>query len=111
MLKSMILGMIRKRIAKLQNKDVDSVEFVRFDVDKINEKLSINSNFGGDTKPLSEFSEFAEMLENQFSKRVKIQKLFKYELMINFKLKSVNSEIFYLDEKGNKLNLEIKDVF
>lgn len=107
----MILGMIRKRIAKLQNKDVDSVEFVRFDVDKINEKLSINSNFGGDTKPLSEFSEFAEMLENQFSKRVKIQKLFKYELMINFKLKSVNSEIFYLDEKGNKLNLEIKDVF
>ena len=45
MLKSMILGMIRKRIAKLQNKDVDSVEFVRFDVDKINEKLSINSNF------------------------------------------------------------------
>lgn len=111
MLKSMILGMIRKRIAKLQKKDVDSIEFVRFDVDKINDKLSINSNFGGDTKPLNEFSDFAEMLENQFSKRVKIEKLFKYELIIDFKLKSVNSVIYFQDEKGNKLNLEIKDVF
>lgn len=111
MLKNMILGMIRKKIAKLQNVDVDSVEFVRFHVDKVNEKLSINSNFGGSEKPLSEFTEFSEMLENQFAKRIKIQKLFKYDLQINFKLKSVNSEIYFEDEKENKLNLTINDVF
>ena len=103
--------MIRSKIAKIYKTDSENILFVEFKVDKINSKLSIICNLGGSEKPLDEFSEFAELLEVQFSKRVKIDKLIFYSLNVNFGAKSVNSELFYQDEKGNKLNLSIKDVF
>ena len=110
-MKSIILKMLRNKLANLQKVEPEQINFVDFKVDKVNGKLGIFSNIGGAENNLSEFSEFSEMLEEQFSKKIKVNKLVFYTLKIDFKSKSVNSELFYQDEKGNKLNLTINDVF
>lgn len=110
-LKSIILKTLRNKLANLQKVEPEKINTVEFKVDKINSKLSIFSNIGGATNDLEEFTEFSEMLEAQFAKKIKIHKLVFYTLAINFDKKSVNSELFYQDEKGNKLNLTINDVF
>ena len=110
-LKSIILKTLRNKLANLQKVEPEKISTVEFKVDKINSKLSIFSNIGGATNELEEFSEFSDMLEAQFSKKIKVHKLVFYTLSINFDKKSVNSELFYEDEKGNKLNLTINDVF
>jgi len=110
-LKSIILNTLKKRLAIIQKVETDEITSVEFKVDKINNKLGIFSNKGGAENNLEEFTEFSEMLESQFSKKIKVHKLIFYTLKIDFKTKSVLSELFYEDEKGNKLNLTINDVF
>ena len=110
-LKSIILKTLRNRLAKIQKVEPEQITSVEFKVNKVNNKLGIFSNIGGAENNLDEFSEFSEMLETQFSKKIKVHKLVYYTLAINFAQKSVNSELFYEDEKGNKLNLTINDVF
>lgn len=110
-MKSIILKMLRNKLASLQKVDPEQITSVEFKVDKVNGKLGIFSNIGGAENNLEEFSEFSEMLEAQFSKKIKVEKLIFYTLKVDFKSKSVNSELFYLDQKGNKLNLTINDVF
>lgn len=110
-LKSIILKTLRNKLSKMQKVEPEQIITVEFKVDKINSKLSIYSNIGGATNDLQEFTEFSDMLEAQFSKKIKVHKLVFYTLVIDFSKKSVNSELFYEDEKGNKLNLTINDVF
>lgn len=110
-LKSVILNTLKKKLAKLQGVDPEVITSVLFSVDKINNKLSIKSNLGGSEKPLEEFSEFAEMLENTFSKKAKINNLVYYTLDIQFNSKKVFSDIYFKDNSDNKIHLKIDDVF
>jgi hypothetical protein len=109
--KSIILNTLKKRLANLQGVEPDKINSVLFSVDKLNGKLSIKSNLGGSEKPLEEFSEFAEMLENTFKNKAKINNLVFYTLDIQFNTKKVLSDIYFLDDNKNKIHLHIDDVF
>jgi hypothetical protein len=110
-LKSVILNTLKKRLAKLQGVEPEVIKSVLFSVDKINNTISIKSNLGGSEKPLEEFSEFAEMLEDTFRKKAKINNLVFYTLNIQFETKKVFSDIYFKDSSENKIHLKIDDVF
>jgi hypothetical protein len=113
--RNILLKGIKNQLAAGFKKEGYTAEIKNFscDIDKINGIANFNINNGEKliSKPLSQFSDFFNLLENKICEKTKnISDIVRVILTIDFETNKVDSSVFCTLD-GKKTNLLIEDTF